>query len=344
MREFTGYKKGVDLGGWLSQCGEGNYTKERFDTFITEKDIERIASWGADHVRLPIDYNVIRNEDGSFKENGFKYIDMCIEWCRKNDLKIVLDLHKTAGYVFDDKEYCQFFREKSLQDYFVSLWEEIIRRYGKYSDFIAFELLNEITDPNTAEIWNDIAERTTAAIRKLNKNAKIIIGGIFNSSIYGLTLLRKPADENIIFTFHCYSPIIFTHQSAYWVENMPLDYKISYPEKISKYRDESEKYFGDSFKSEFAFDDGQNIDTRFFERLFESAVKVSEKYDVPLYCGEYGVIDRADAEDAANWFRDINAAFEKYNISRAVWNYKEMDFGLTDEHLAPMFDEIIKIL
>ena len=67
MREFTGYKKGVDLGGWLSQCGEGNYTEERFNTFIVEKDIERIASWGADHVRLPVDYNVIQNEDGSFK-------------------------------------------------------------------------------------------------------------------------------------------------------------------------------------------------------------------------------------------------------------------------------------
>ena len=32
MREFKGFKKGVNLGGWLSQCGEGNYTKERFDT------------------------------------------------------------------------------------------------------------------------------------------------------------------------------------------------------------------------------------------------------------------------------------------------------------------------
>lgn len=38
MREFTGYKKGVNLGGWLSQCGAGNYTDERFNNFITEDD------------------------------------------------------------------------------------------------------------------------------------------------------------------------------------------------------------------------------------------------------------------------------------------------------------------
>ena len=121
MREFTGYKKGVNLGGWLSQCGQGNYTDERFRTFITEKDIERIASWGADHVRLPIDYNVIQNEDGSFKEGGFVYIDNCIEWCRKNNLKMVLDLHKaavTSGLV-------QYIKEEKMCFIYPVVWASL---------------------------------------------------------------------------------------------------------------------------------------------------------------------------------------------------------------------------
>lgn len=44
MNEFKGYRNGVDLGGWLSQCG---YEKEHIESFITEADIARIASWGA---------------------------------------------------------------------------------------------------------------------------------------------------------------------------------------------------------------------------------------------------------------------------------------------------------
>ena len=60
MRKFEGYQKGVNLGGWLSQADEK--TKEHYDTFIGKEDIKRIASWGCDHVRLPIDYIVIEGE------------------------------------------------------------------------------------------------------------------------------------------------------------------------------------------------------------------------------------------------------------------------------------------
>ena len=55
-------KKGVNLGGWMSQC---DYSEGRLNGFITEEDIKKIASWWMDHVRLPVDYNVIQNEDGS---------------------------------------------------------------------------------------------------------------------------------------------------------------------------------------------------------------------------------------------------------------------------------------
>lgn len=80
MKKLFGYQKGVDLGGWLSQ---GSLEKTHLDTFITEKDIETIASWGCDHVRLPVDYENIENSDGSVKETGYDYIRSCIGWCRK---------------------------------------------------------------------------------------------------------------------------------------------------------------------------------------------------------------------------------------------------------------------
>ena len=58
MRE-KGFYRGVDLGGWLSQC---DYSEERLDHFIEKKDFETISSWGLDHVRIPVDYNVLENE------------------------------------------------------------------------------------------------------------------------------------------------------------------------------------------------------------------------------------------------------------------------------------------
>ncbi len=343
MREFKGFNKGINLGGWVSQCGEGNYTKERYDIFITEKDIEKIAGWGLDHVRMPIDFHLFQNDDKSFDESGFGYIDNCLEWCEKYGLNTVLDLHKTMGFIFDDSAYCQFFYNKELQDNFVRVWEELTRRYGKYHDRVAFELLNEITASDYTEIWNDIAERTIKAIREINKDVRIIIGGIYNSSIEGLGYLRKPLDENIVFTFHCYSPLIFTHQSAYWVNNMPSDLKVAYPDDTQVLRGKSREILGDDFDGDFGDVTGE-IGTYFFERLFEQAVAAGEKYNVPLYCGEYGVIDKAEPADTVKWYEDINAVFRKYNIARCAWTYKEKDFGITDEHYASVADKLIKLL
>ena len=84
---------------------------------------------------------------------------------------------------------------------FINLWLEFARRYGSDKD-IAFELLNEITDLSSAVPWNTISKETIAAIRTVAPTTKIIVGGIYNSSIYGLKLLSPPVDENIVLTFH----------------------------------------------------------------------------------------------------------------------------------------------
>ena len=64
----------------------------------------------------------------------------------------------------------------------------------------------------------------------------------------------------------------------------------------------------------------------------------------PMGCGEYGVIDRVSPEDTVKWYRTIHNVFEKYEISRAAWNYRAMDFGLADQRLDAVRDELIRYL
>ena len=85
MRKWIGYEKGVNLGGWLSQC---DYSKERLEHFIEEEDIKRLSTWGLDHLRLPMDYNVLREENGTFKKDGFDYVKRAVEWCCKKGIYI----------------------------------------------------------------------------------------------------------------------------------------------------------------------------------------------------------------------------------------------------------------
>ena len=339
MKKFEGYMKGVDLGGWLSQ---GSYEKEHLDSFIHEDDIEKLAGWGIDHVRLPIDYNVLQDEEGSFIPSGFGYIDNAIKWCKKYGLHIVLDLHKTQGFIFDDEEYIGFFKDEVLQERFYRLWEEFARRYGKMTDTLTFELLNEVTDPEFSPTWNKIIRTVIGRIRAIAPELKILVGSYWNNSIDAIKDLDDPYDENVIYNFHCYEPLIFTHQAAGWVKQMNKDYRIAYPGDVKQYLKDSKDLQMDYMDhSEIA---GEGYSAEYFVKRFENAVKFCEEKGTTLYCGEYGVIDYASPEDTLQWFKDIHEAFEHFGIGRAAWSYKQMNFGLSDERLDGVREELIKYL
>ena len=342
MRKFNGYMKGINLGGWLSQC---DHSKETYDNFITESDLERIASWGLDHVRVPIDYELVETVDGRYVEEGFRYIDNCLTWCERNELNMILDLHKTAGYSFDEFETSMgFFESEKLQNRFIALWEELSKRYGKYEARLTFELLNEIVDPEVAEIWNGIAKRTIQVIRQYAPTIKIIVGGVRNNSVDSVKQLDLPYDENIVYTFHYYEPLIFTHQSAYWVKKMTADFRTTYPNEFERYKSETEEFLPIENGELYRNITQDMINRSFFETAFSEAIQVAKEREVALYCGEYGVIDQADLPSTLNWYSDVNSTFEKYEIGRAAWTYKGKDFGITDEHYAPILDHLIKLL
>lgn len=343
MKKWIGYEKGVNLGGWLSQC---DYSKERLEHFIEEEDIKRLSTWGLDHLRLPMDYNVLREENGTFKKDGFDYVKRAVEWCRKYGLNVILDLHKTAGYSFDkDEQEHGFFAEESYQEYFYTLWEEIARKFAGYGDQVAFELLNEVTDEKTMDAWNRISQECIRRIRKITPTVKILVGGYWNNSVAAVKDLAMPADENIVYNFHCYEPLIFTHQGAGWIDTMPSDYRMSFDHDMSVFWDRTKEYLPNNMiMLEPAKDIAHALDSEFFEKLFAEAVSVAEERNVPLYCGEYGVINLASPEDTLKWYRSIHAVFEKYGIGRAAWSYKEMDFGLIDEHMDPVRKEVIREL
>ncbi len=339
MREFIGYKKGINLGGWLSQC---NHCREHYDSFIDESDISRISEWGLDHIRLPVDYELVRSEDGSFIEYGFAYIDRCLEWCGKYHLNMILDLHKTAGFSFDETAD-DFFRNKKLQNSFISLWEEFSKRYGKYDDRLSFELLNEVVDENVADTWNDIARRTITVIRSHAPITKILVGGVRNNSVFWVSKLDAPYDENIVYTFHFYEPLIFTHQSACWVNKMPADFSTEYPNDFSTYVEETKKFLPPEHGEIYTVIHADKTGKNFINASFADALRACVERNTTLYCGEYGVIDRTSLPSALNWFSDINSVFEEQGISRAVWTYKGKDFGITDEHYSEILDKLVKL-
>lgn len=317
MKEMIGFKKGINFGGWLSQC---NYEKKHLDTFITENDFKTAASWGIDHIRVPFDYNILENSDGSFNEEGFAYLTMAVNACKANGLNLILDLHKTAGFSFDyyGESESGFFDSEEYQERFYRLWEEMARRYGSLTPNVAFELLNEVTDECFIDAWNRIVKVCIGRIRKIAPDILILVGSYHNNSADTVQFLDEPFDENVIYNMHCYEPLKFTHQGAYWTDAIIPEERMAFEESIT-----SEEYF---------------------EELFSTAIAKAEKYGTGLYCGEYGCIDVVSPEDTLKWYRTINSVFRKHDIGRAAWNYKAMDFGLSDDRLSEVHDKLIELL
>ena len=180
-------------------------------------------------------------------------------------------------------------------------------------------------------------------IREIAPDTYIVVGGVCYNNVLSVKLLDKPYDDKIVYNFHCYEPIIFTHQGAYWMEQFPSDYRIGYPESVEVYRKEAERILEDTTGTLF-LPEVKEMGPEYFEICFKSAIEAAEKYDAPLYSGEYGVIDLADNNSKIRWLKVIHAAFKKYGIGHALWNYKEKDYGFVDDSFKEIKEEFIACL
>jgi len=330
------FDKGVNLGGWLSQYVA--YDHEHFSTFITRADIGRIASWGLDHVRLPVDYPVFESDatPGVPNEEGFAYVDACLEWCAEAGLGVVLDVHEAPGFTFrndleeGDASGNTLFEDAAVQDRFVALWQMIALRYRDAPAPLILELLNEVTLPDN-RLWNPLAARTVQAIREVSPDAVIMIGGTDNNAVSGLAGLVEIDDPGIVYTFHTYEPLYFTHQNAPWAAG-PREWGQSpaypgYLEGLADWLPEHPQHnqFGDQPLD-------RRMDRDYLADVVAPAVEFAARTGRELYCGEFGVASWVEPGSRRRWLADFYSLLREHGFGSAIWTYKAMDFGLVDAY------------
>lgn len=339
---------GVNLGGWISQYQ--HFDDRHFESFITEQDIEQIAGWGMDHVRLPVDYPVLvsDNQPFEYREKGLSYIDRCLDWCQARSLGLVLDLHKAPGYSFTetlesgDPSRNTLFQEGEAQEQFIRLWEMLARRYLHLRKGLAFELLNEIVLPDS-EPWNQLAVKTLEAIRTIDEDRTIIIGGNSYNAAAELQNLVVVDDPNVIYTFHFYEPMLFTHQKARWVAAaVRYDQELDYPGPLPGLNAFLERY--PEFKPMFEDQVDAVMDRSMLGQFLQPAFDFQNITGKKLYCGEFGVIETAPMESLIRWQADLTELLLEKGIGYAVWTYKQMDFGLVDAEGNVINERLIKVL
>jgi endoglucanase len=333
---------GINLGSWISQYPV--YSHRHFKTFITVHDIKRIADWGVDHIRLPLDYPVLEDDrrPGVYKESGFEYVESCLNWCEENGLRLILDLHKAPGYSFDGLDESSLFGSPALQDRFLDLWQAMAKRFAdRMDDTLAFEMLNEVVLPESGP-WNLLIKRVVARIRLNDPRRLIIIGGNHYNAPDELRNLEVLDDPNILYTFHFYAPLTVTHQKAPWIPALvQYNQRVDYPgqaiglEAFLKANPEHRIRLGTEV--------GRQFDVRHLESVLQPALEFAQRFGQPVYCGELGVYERAPMATRLNWTRDVIALLSEHGIGYAIWTYKNLDFGLVDKDGQVVSQELIEI-
>lgn len=189
-------------------------------------DIDSLASWGFNAVRLPMHYNLytlpIEDEpiagQQTWLTKGFELTDSLISWCKQNNMYVILDLHAAPGgqgYNADISDYDptkpSLFESTDNQKKMAELWKKLAERYVNEDAVAGYDILNE---PN----WNlpggtllrQIYERVTDSIRAVDNNHMLFIeGNWFANDFTGLT---PPWDNNMVYSPH-----------KYWSFNTPND-------------------------------------------------------------------------------------------------------------------------
>ena len=313
MKKLTGYMAGVNLGGWLSQY-EGNLARDpehHFTRFITREDIARIASW-----------------------------------CKEYGLNMVLDLHMAPGFSFGTPVKNTLFSDDFMQERFMAIWQAFARRYNGEGRNIVYELLNEIVEPDSTR-WNRLADRTIRAIREVDSNHAIIVGGIDYNNVWRLADMPIFDDPDIIYNFHMYEPFALTHQRTPWTAARDYPGSVVYPDAIAPYNAFIDYILANGGRESYDLQKEicsglDKMDSAYIQAFLQPAKDFIARYDLPLYCGEYGVIVLSDLASRAAWTRDVAEFCLANGIGRAVWTYKGMDFSLIDDRGQPLSGDLVR--
>jgi len=311
-------KKGTNIAHWLSQSDRRSNERA---TFFTEKDIEFIDSVGFDHIRLPIDEEQMWNESGARNEDAFKLLEQCLARCNKAGLRVVLDLHILRSHHFNEKEK-PLWTDAREQLKLIQLWKDLSNAVRKWpTGMLAYEFMNEpVADDH--EQWNQLLFRIADSLRGWEGERVLVIGSNRWQSANTFDQLKIPAnDPNIILSFHFYEPFHLTHYQASWTDLKDFQGEVNYPGQIVTN--------GTSAEERRVY----NRDT--LENMMRKPIQLAAALKLPLYCGEFGVIDKAPIQDKQALYRDLISIFKQHGIAYANWNYKAGSFGIVDQQLKP---------
>jgi hypothetical protein len=290
----------------------------------TQGDFNRLAALGANYVNISTAGLFKIKPPYTVDEEAVASLDHLLEMTAAADLFAVITFRTGPGRSefaiigggnwLPDKSYIveTVWTDVSARAAWAEMWRVTAERYRDNPTVIGYDLMCEpnsnaaldIWDPEiffaqytgTGYDWNAWYPDLVSAIREVDTNTPILVGGNDYSSVEWLPYLQPVEDPHIVYTIHQYSPHVYTHQE-------PPQLTRAYPGTFDTNYDNSVETF----------------DHAWLENLLGIATEFQSAQHVVLAVNEYG-LERWEP-GGADYVRDEITLFDQYGWNYAIWQW-----------------------
>ncbi len=310
------FTRGVNLTEWFQARSPRSI---QFTRYAIE-DFRDIKSLGADVIRLPINLHAMTSgkPDYTLDPLFLEFLDRAVDLAEETGLRIILDNH-----TFDPIEPTP----KDIESILLKVWPQMAAHFRGRSDLVLYEVLNEPHGIDPAK-WGKIQGKVVEAIRKIDAVHAIVVGAANYNNIHDLARLPKYAEANLIYTFHFYDPMLFTHQGAAWTGPSLAELSgVPYPPEAGPIPQVPKSLKGTWWEERLSAY-GKEGSPEQVKKTLDLATAFARERGVRIFCGELGVYkpNSADA-DRVRWYREVRSYLESAGVAWTTWDYHG-GFGL----------------
>lgn len=201
--------------------------------YVDEQAIADLKALGFNSVRVPFNYNLFW-WNNQLRDNGFEYFDRVIEWCRKYDMYVLLDMHGAPGYqnpgdhadnvnsnASQPRDSVTFWDGNNVQ-IAATIWRHVANRYKDEPVVWGYDLINEPV-PQDGREYELLPSLITLrnAIREVDNNHIIVAEGSWwgsdlskidwsNGQTQAQTGINYQWDSKLVYQIHHYGPVAGT--------------------------------------------------------------------------------------------------------------------------------------
>lgn len=260
--------------------------------YVTQHGIDELKGLGFNSVRVPFHFNLFWDWNSyAPSDRGFQYIDRVVEFCRNNDMYVLLDMHAAPGYqnpgdhsdnvesnASQPRETVHFWDGDNV-NIASAVWRHIADYYKNEPVIWGYDLINEPV-PQPGREFELLGSMVTMrnAIREVDNNHIIVAEGSWwgsdmeklnwnNAQVQSVSGVSSRWDDNMVYQTHHYSSDV---------------------------------------------------------SLLDGRLALCNNLNVPLILGEYGESDNGNLRNMTNWCQDNNVgyfpwSFKKMSHDRCLW-------------------------